>query len=217
MIRVRTILADDHPLVRAGLRMMLESMDEIEVIGEAEDGHALLAMAEKLQPGLILMDIAMPGLNGLEATARLANSKFETKIVILSMHRNEAYVRRALRNGAAGYVLKDAAPIELNLALKAVLRGEAYFSSAVTLGIMSDYAERLRADDQPDGALSPRQREVLQLLAEGYSNKDIARRLDISVNTVNTHRSQLMKQLNIHEITGLVRYAMRNGLISPES
>jgi len=217
MKRVRTVLADDHTLMRAGLRMMLESMEEIEVVGEAEDGRALLALAEQLQPGLILMDIAMPGLNGLEATASLTKSRPETKIVILSMHQNEAYVRRALRSGAVGYLLKDSAPVELSLALKAVLRGETYLSPAVSRGVMSDYVQRLRADDQPSDALSPRQREVLQLLAEGYSNKEIARRLDISVNTVDTHRSQLMKQLDIHEVTGLVRYAMRNGLISPDS
>ena len=217
MTRLRVLLADDHTLVRAGLRKLLESMPEVEVVGEADDGLALLQRAQELQPNLVLMDIAMPGLNGLETTARLTKALPDVRVVILSMHQNEEYVRQALRNGAAAYLLKDAAPLELELALKAVLRGETYLSPAVSRGIVSDYVQRLRADEQPGDALTPRQREVLQLVAEGHSTKEIARRLDLSVKTVDTHRSQLMKQLDIHEVAGLVRYAMRNGLISPGS
>ncbi len=217
MTRLRVLLADDHTLVRAGLRKLLESMPEVEVVGEADDGLALLQRAQELQPNLVLMDIAMPGLNGLETTARLTKALPDVRVVILSMHQNEEYVRQALRNGAAAYLLKDAAPLELELALKAVLRGETYLSPAVSRGIVSDYVQRLRADEQPGDALTPRQREVLQLVAEGHSTKEIARRLDLSVKTVDTHRSQLMKQLDIHEVAGLVRYAMRNGLISPDS
>lgn len=217
MSRLRVLLADDHTLVRAGLRKLLESMAEIEVVGEAADGLALLQLAQELRPQLVLMDIAMPGLNGLEATARLARTLPDVRVIILSMHQNEEYVRQALRNGAAAYLLKDSAPLELDLALKAVLRGETYLSPAVSRGIVSDYVQRLRADEQPGDALTPRQREVLQLVAEGHSTKEIARRLDLSVKTVDTHRSQLMKQLDIHEVAGLVRYAMRNGLISPDS
>ncbi len=217
MTRLRVLLADDHILVRAGLRKLLESMPEVEVVGEADDGLALLQRAQELQPNLVLMDIAMPGLNGLEATARLTKALPEVRVIILSMHQNEEYVRQALRNGAVAYLLKDAAPLELELALKAVLRGETYLSPAVSRGIVSDYVQRLRADEQPGDALTPRQREVLQLVAEGHSTKEIARRLDLSVKTVDTHRSQLMKQLDIHEVAGLVRYAMRNGLISPGS
>jgi len=211
---VRVLLADDHTLVRAGLRKLLESMPNYEVVGEVGDGLALLAMAEKLQPGLVLMDIAMPGLNGIEATARLVKAWPGIRVLILSMHQNEEYVRQALRHGAVAYLLKDAAPMELELALTAVLRGETYLSPAVSKGVVHDYVQRLRDEQQPGDALSPRQREVLQLIAEGLSTKDIARRLDLSVKTVDTHRSQLMKQLDIHEVAGLVRYAMRAGLVS---
>ena len=214
---VRVLLADDHTLVRAGLRKLLESIPDIEVVGEAADGLALLALAAQQRPSIVLMDIAMPGLNGLEATARLLRDWPDVRVLILSMHQNEEYVREALRHGAAGYLLKDSAPTELDLALKAVLRGETYLSPAVSKGVMSDYIQRLRSAEQPGAQLTPRQREVLQFIAEGLSTKDIARRLDLSVKTVDTHRSQLMKQLDIHEVTGLVRYAMRIGLILPGS
>lgn len=214
MKSVRVLLADDHTLVRAGLRKLLESIPDVEVVGEADDGLALLALAAQLQPNLVLTDIDMPGLNGLEATARLVKLQPETRVVILSMHQNEEYVRQALLHGATGYLLKDAAPVELELALKAVLRGETYLSPAVTKGVLSDYVQRLRGDEKPGVLLTPRQREVLQLIAESYSTKEIARRLDLSVKTVDTHRSGLMKQLDIHEVAGLVRYAMRTGLIS---
>jgi DNA-binding NarL/FixJ family response regulator len=215
MASIRVLFADDHTLVRAGLRKLVESMAGMEVVGEADDGLALIALAERLQPNLILMDIAMPGLNGLEATLRVQKVSPETKVLILSMHQNEEYVRQALRHGASGYMLKDAAPMELELALKAVLRGETYLSPAVSKGVVSDYVQRLRGDEPQGTQLTPRQREVLQLVAEGHSTKEIARRLDLSVKTVDTHRSQLMKQLDIHEVAGLVRYAMRMGLISP--
>ena len=214
---VRVLLADDHTLVRAGLRKLLEAMPEVEVVGEASDGLALLALAAQLRPTLVLMDIAMPGLNGLEATARLARQSTDIRVLILSMHQNEEYVRQALRHGAAGYLLKDAAPMELDLAIRAVLRGETYLSPAVSRGVVSDYVQRLRGEEAPGAQLTPRQREVLQLVAEGHSTKEIARRLDLSVKTVDTHRSQLMKLLDIHEVAGLVRYAMRVGLISPDN
>jgi DNA-binding NarL/FixJ family response regulator len=191
-------------------------MENLEVVGEADDGLALLALAAQLQPRLVLMDIAMPGLNGIEATARLAKEWPDISVLILSMHHNEAYVRQALRHGARAYLLKDAAPMELELAIKAVLRGESYLSPAVSKGVLNDYVQRLRGDDQPQEALTQRQREVLQLVAEGQSNKDIARRLDLSVKTVDSHRSQLMKQLDIHEVAGLVRYALRVGLVSSD-
>jgi DNA-binding NarL/FixJ family response regulator len=214
MTRVRVLLADDHTLVRAGLIKLLESMPDISVVGEAGDGLALLKLAEQLQPQLVLMDIAMPGLNGIEATARLARSCPNIRVLILSMHQNEEYVRQALRHGASAYLLKDAAPMELEQAIAAVLRGEIYLSPAVSSGVVSDYVQRLRSDESAPSPLTPRQREVLQLIAEGQSTKEIARRLELSVKTVDTHRSQLMKQLDIHEVTGLVRYAMRAGLVS---
>lgn len=214
MSAMRVLLADDHTLVRAGLRKLLESMPDIHVVGEAGDGLALLALAEQLQPHLVLMDIAMPGLNGLEATARLIKAMPGIRVMILSMHQNEEYVRRALRHGAVAYLLKDSAPMELELAMTAVLRGETYLSPAVSKGVLDDYVHRLREDDQPSEHLSPRQREVLQLIAEGMSTKDIARRLDLSVKTVETHRTTLMRQLDVHEVTGLVRHALKLGLVT---
>ncbi|MBI3569830.1 MAG: response regulator transcription factor [Gammaproteobacteria bacterium] len=215
-MRLRVLLADDHALVRAGLRKLLESLPDIEVVGEADDGQAVLALTEQLHPNLVLMDIAMPGLNGLEATTRLTRAHPQTRVLILSMHQNEDYVRQALRAGAAGYLLKDAAPAELELAIKALRRGETWLSPAVSKGVMSDYVQRLRGEATPGEALTPRQREILQLIAEGHTTKDIARRLDLSVKTVETHRTQLMKQLDLHDVAGLVRYAIRTGLISSE-
>ena len=214
---IRIMLADDHLLVRAGLRKLLESTPNVEVVGEADDGLTLVTQATELQPDLVLMDLAMPGLNGLEAPARLLKTLPQTRVIILSMHQSEEYVRQALRNGAAGYLLKDSAPAELELAIRAVLRGETYLSPAVSKGVLNDYVQRLRSDEQPGVLLTPRQREVLQLVAEGHSTKEIARRLDLSVKTVDSHRSQLMKQLDIHEVAGLVRYAVRAGLISAHS
>ncbi len=214
MSRIRILLADDHALVRAGLVKLLESMAEVDVVGEASDGLQLLALAESCQPHLVLMDIAMPGLNGLEATARLQKSAPDTQVIILSMHQEDQYVRQALRNGARDYLLKDSAPLELQLAIQAVVRGDTYLSPAVTKGVMSDYAQRLRNDEAQEVPLSPRQREVLQLIAEGLSTKVIAQRLDLSVKTVESHRTLLMKQLDIHEVAGLVRYALRKGIIS---
>jgi len=213
---LRIVLADDHALVRAGLRKLLESLPDIEVVGEAEDGRAALALVASHKPDLVLMDIAMPGLNGIEAAARLSREHPQVRALILSMHQNEDYVRQALRAGAAGYLLKDAAPVELELAIKAVLRGETYLSPAVSKGVMSDYVQRLRGEDTPGEALTPRQREILQLIAEGHTTKEIARRLNISVKTVETHRTQLMKQLDLHDVAGLVRYALRTGLISTD-
>jgi DNA-binding NarL/FixJ family response regulator len=210
---MRVVLADDHALVRAGLRKLLESMPGISVVGEAGDGLALLALAEELKPSLVLMDIAMPGLNGLEATARLVKAIPGIRVMILSMHQSEEYVRRALRHGAVAYLLKDSAPMELELAITAVLRGETYLSPAVSKGVLDDYVNRLREEDEPSEHLSPRQREVLQLIAEGMSTKEIARRLALSVKTVETHRTTLMRQLNVHEVTGLVRHAMKLGLV----
>jgi DNA-binding NarL/FixJ family response regulator len=217
MKKIRVLLADDHALVRAGLVKLLEAMPNIDVLGEASDGLQLLELAHTLHPDLVLMDIAMPGLNGLETTARLLKAAPGTKVIILSMHQDEQYVRQALRVGTVGYLLKDSAPTELNLAIHAVMRGDTYLSPAISRGVVSDYVTRLRNDDENQIPLTPRQREVLQLIAEGRSTKEIAQRLDLSVKTVDTHRTLLMKQLDIHEVAGLVRYAMRIGMISPNS
>lgn len=214
MNRITVALADDHILVRAGLRKLLESMPNVEVIGEASDGNALLTLVEQKQPQLVVMDIGMPGLNGLDATARLAKFWPDVRVLILSMHQNEEYVRQALFHGASAYLLKDSATVELDLAISAVLQGKRYLSPGVSGGVLNDYVERLRSDDSTGNALTPRQREVLTLIAEGQSTKEIARTLDLSVKTIETHRSQLMKQLDVHEVAGLVRFAMRSGLVS---
>lgn len=214
--RTRVLIADDHQLVRAGLRRLLDSFDDFEVVGEAGNGIALLELAKSLQPRLVLVDISMPDLNGLDATARLIKLDPDIRVIVLSMHQNDEYVRQALRQGAQGYLLKDAAPVELELAMQAVMRGETYLSSAVSGALVGDYLRRLRSDEPVAETLTPRQREVLQLIAEGHSTKEIARRLGLSAKTVDTHRTQLMRQLDIHEIAGLVRYAMRNGIVSDE-
>ena len=211
---LRVMLADDHTLVRAGLHKLLDAMPSVEVVGEAGDGQTLLDLAAQHHPDVVLMDIAMPGLNGLEATARLLQDSPAVRVMILSMHQSEEYVRRALRLGAVAYLLKDAAPMELELALAAVMRGETYLSPAVSKGVVSDYVQRLRSDDQAGDPLSARQREVLQRIAQGLSTKEIARQLDLSVKTVETHRTSLMKLLDVHEVTGLVRYAIKTGLVS---
>ena len=214
-MRPRAVLADDHLMVRAGLRKLLESFD-IEVVGEAADGRQALSLIASQRPDVALLDIAMSGLNGIEAAARIAHDHPHTRVLILSMHQNEDYVRRALRAGAAGYLVKDAAPAELELALKAVLRGETYLSPAVSKGVMNDYVRRLRDEKTPGAALTARQREILQLIAEGRSTKEIARLLNVSVKTIETHRAQLMERLGIHDVAGLVRHAILIGLISVE-
>ncbi len=211
MTRARIVLADDHTIVRAGLCKLLESMPAFQVVGQADDGRKVLELAEQLQPDLVLMDLSMPGLTGLEATARLRKAWPKMRVVILSMHQNQEYVRQALRNGAVAYLLKDAAPQELEQALHAVLRGETYLSPAIAKNA-SATGTPLQASP-PIEQLTPRQTEVLRMVAQGFSSKDIARELDLSVKTVDTHRTSLMNQLDIHEVTGLVRYAIRTGLI----
>lgn len=215
-MRLRVVLADDHVLVRAGLRKLLESLPDVEVVGEAADGRAALELVESQHANLVLMDIAMPGLNGIEAAAHLAREHPQVRVLILSMHQNEDYVRQALHAGAVGYLLKDAAPVELDLALKAVTRGETWLSPAVSKGLVEDYLRRGPEAPTPFERLTPRQREILQLIAEGHSTKDIARRLDLSVKTVESHRTALMKTLDLHDIAGLVRYAVRVGLVIPQ-
>ena len=213
MTLTRVVLADDHTLVRAGVRKILESMDGIEVVGEAGDGKALLALVEQLHPDVVLMDITMPELNGLDATLQVVKQWPKTRVLMLSMYENEEYVTLALANGAAGYLLKDAAPSELHTAIQTVLAGRVYLSPAVSQDVIGAYVHNLRGERPAEPSLSPRQREVLQLVAMGHSTKEIARLLSLSAKTVETHRSRLMQQLGIHEVTGLVRYAMRIGLV----
>ena len=179
MSAIRVVLADDHALVRAGIRSLIASIPGVEVVAEAGDGHELLGLVDKLRPRIVLMDIAMPGLNGLEATARLARSHPETAVIILSMHAAEEYALQALRAGASGYVLKDADLSELELALNAVARGQTYLSPAMSKHLVSDYRRRVAEQPDPLDRLTPRHREVLQLIAEGQTTKEIAARIKL--------------------------------------
>jgi DNA-binding NarL/FixJ family response regulator len=214
------LLVDDHGLVRAGIRALLESLDGIQVLEEAEDGREALRLVELHHPDIVLMDIAMSGLNGLEATKRINRDFPNTRVIILSMHANEEYVLQSLRAGAAGYLLKDAGTVELEIAIKAVAGGETYLSPPVSKHVISDYVRRMSAGEQETQStldrLTLRQREILQLIAEGQTTQEIARLLNIGVKTVETHRMQLMERLDIHDIAGLVRYAIRVGLVSAD-
>jgi len=212
---IRVLLVDDHALVRAGIRSLLGAMADVQVVGEAASGEEALEMAEREQPDVVLMDIAMKRLTGLEAAARLRERHPAVRVVILSMHSGEEYVLQALRAGAVGYLLKDAATGELELALRTVIRGESWLSPSVSRQVVEGYAQRSSADAVPE-VLTARQREVLRLVAGGKSTKEIAFFLNLSVKTVETHRAQIMERLGIRDVAGLVRYALRTGLIPPE-
>lgn len=211
----RVLLVDDHALVRAGLKSLLQNIEGIEVVGEAGDGIEALAQIEALRPELVLMDIAMGEMNGLQALAVVRERHPEVKVLILSMHASEEYVLQAMRSGAAGYLLKDAATAELELAVSSVLRGETYLSPRVSRQVVEGYVQRVTAARSGDD-LTPRQREVLRMLAEGKSTKEIAFQLHLSVKTIETHRAQIMERLEIRELAGLVRYAVRIGLVPPD-
>jgi len=213
---IRVLLADDHTLVRAGIRGLLTNLSGVEVIGEAADGSEAVRLAQMLMPDVVLLDIGMPGLNGLEATARMARIDATIRVIILSMHMSEEYVLQALRGGAAGYLLKDSAVAELEVAVRAVARGETYLSPAVSKRVVDDYVSRTGGSADPLAALTPRQREILQLVAEGHTSKEIAQRLGVSHRTIETHRNQLMKRLGVHDLPGLVRFAVRVGLVAGE-
>lgn len=214
---LRVVLAEDHTLVRAGLRTLLQQLDQVIVVGEAADGREAVTLAKSHAPDVILMDITMPGLNGIDATRQVKKELPEVRVVILSMHSSEEHVMQALRAGASGYLLKESAPLELELALRSVGRGETYLSPPISRKVIESYMQRVSDTTQDALAiLSARQREILQLIAEGGSSKEIARRLGLSVKTVETHRAQLMERLQIRDIAGLVRFAIRTGLISAE-
>ncbi|HXB54640.1 MAG TPA: response regulator transcription factor [Vicinamibacteria bacterium] len=216
MTPIRVLLADDHTLVRAGIQGLLQGLPGVEVVGEAGDGQEALRLAEALRPDVVLMDVGMPGLNGLEVAGRLATLDASIRVIILSMHTSEEYVLRALRAGCAGYLLKASAVAELEVAVRAVARGESYLSPAVSKRVVDDYVSRTGGATDPLDALTPRQREILQLAAEGHSSKEIAERLGVSYRTVEAHRAQLMERLGVHDLAGLVRFAVRVGLIRPE-
>lgn len=216
MSRIRMILVDDHALVRAGLRALLQNLSGVEVIAEAVDGRQALEAIKKHKPDVVLMDISMPGMNGLEAAAIATRDFPNSRIIMLSAHSSEEYVGQALRAGAAGYLLKDAATVELELAIHAVARGETYLSPAVSKHVISSYVRRVGGEAGSLELLTPRQRETLQLVAQGKTTKEIARLMHVSVKTIETHRAQLMERLDIHDVAGLVRFALRVGLVSNE-
>lgn len=208
--KIRVLLADDHAVVRQGFRMILGAQTDMEIVGEAGNGREAVTMCEQLHPDIVVMDVAMPELNGIEATRRIAESAPHTRVLALSMHKDSVYVREILRAGARGYLLKDSIDVDLLAAVRSVARGEGYLSPAVSDAVLSDY--RKHVTDQLD-LLSSREREVLQLIAEGKTNKEIATLLNLSVYTVDAHRGRIMEKLNLHSTSELVRFAVRKGLI----
>jgi DNA-binding NarL/FixJ family response regulator len=210
MSRIRILLADDHAVVRQGFKLILNSQPDMEIVGEAGDGREAVELTEKLKPDVVVMDVAMPGLNGIEATRRVADSVPHARVIALSMHKDSVYVREVLRAGARGYLLKESGAGDLVSAVRAVARGEGYLSPGVSNAVLDDYRRHVT---NPIDLLTSREREVLQMLAEGKTNKEIATVLNLSVYTVDAHRGRIMEKLNLHSINELVRFAVRNGLI----
>lgn len=216
MSTLRIVLAEDHTLVRAGIRALLEQLEDVKVVAEAADGREALDAIKAHQPDIVLMDIGMPNLNGLDATARVSQSFPAVHVIILSMHAHEEYVWQALHAGAVGYLLKDAGTSEVEFAIRAVARGETYLTPVVSKHVVESYIRRFSGETSRRERLTARQREILQLVAEGHSTKDIAQLLHLSAKTIESHRAQLMEQLDIHDLAGVVRYAIRIGLVSLE-
>jgi DNA-binding NarL/FixJ family response regulator len=216
MKTIRILLADDHTVVRKGLRMLLESQSGFEVVADASDGREAVALAEQHQPDVVVLDIAMPILNGIEAARQLASKAPHSAIVFLSMHSDEGYVLKALKSGARAYLLKDSAEHDLTAAIRAVSEGKAFFSPAISKMLVEDYVRQMRERDVDDSyqLLTTREREILQLLAEGKSNKEVASLLNLSPYTVETHRSNIFQKLNLHNSAELILYAIRKGVIS---
>jgi DNA-binding NarL/FixJ family response regulator len=211
---IKVLLVDDHKLVRAGIRVLLQKLAGIEVIAEADNGREALSLISQCQPDIVLMDIAMQEMNGLDTTYRIKQKFSDVKVIILSMYLNEEYILQALRYGTSGYLLKDAAPEELEMAIKSVMDGNTFLSPAVSHCVVADYVQRINESQSGSEQLTSRQREIWQLIAEGFTTKEIAQKLGISVKTVETHRTQLMKKLDIHDLASLVRLAIRIGLIT---
>jgi DNA-binding NarL/FixJ family response regulator len=205
------LLADDHTVVRRGFALILSKEPDLEIVGEAKHGREAVELAEKLQPDVVVIDVTMPELNGIEATRRISGSCPRTRVLALSMHRDAVYVREILRAGARGYLVKDADDDALLVAVRAVARGEAYLSPAIADAVLTDYRKHVT---NPIDLLTSREREVLQMIAEGKTNKEIANILTLSVYTVEAHRGKIMEKLNLHNTGDIVRFALRNGLIS---
>ncbi len=211
MKKIRVLLADDHTLVRRGFGMIITSQADMEVVGEAHNGREAVELAEKLQPDVVVMDVSMPELNGIEGTRRIGDCCPRTRVLALSMHRDAMYVREILRAGAKGYLVKDADDDALLDAVRAVARGDGYLSPAISDAVLSDYRKHVT---NPIDTLTSREREVLQMIAEGKTNKEIANVLNLSVYTVEAHRGKIMEKLNLHSTGDIVRFAIRNGLIT---
>lgn len=215
--KVRVLLAEDHTIVRKGIRLLLDAEPDVEVVGEAENGREAVEKAEQLHPDIVLMDHTMPILNGLEATRQLRARLPAVKVLILTMHTNEAYIFEYLQAGAVGYLVKQSAPTDLIAAITAIQQGQSYLSPAISKTVIEEYVRQGEASGKgaPD-TLTAREREVLQLIAEGHSNREIAAQLHISVKTVGVHRVNLMQKLDLHSPTELTKYAIRKGIISVE-
>ncbi len=208
--KIRILLADDHAVVRQGFKMILAAQPDMEIVGEAGNGREAVDLAGQLQPDVIVMDVAMPELNGIEATRRVADLSPRSRVLALSMHKDSVYVREILRAGARGYLLKDSISSDLLAAVRAVARGEGYLSPGVSDAVLNDYRRHVT---DPVDLLTSREREVLQMIAEGKTNKDIATILNLSVYTVDAHRGRIMEKLNLHSATDLVRFAVRAGMV----
>ena len=217
MSDLRVMIVEDHALVRAGMRALLQKINGIEVVADVGDGWEAVKAVQTDTPDLVLMDIAMPGLTGLDATSRIMKESSNTRVILLSMYANEESLRQALQVGASGYLLKGADLAELELAIRTVERGETYLTPAVAKYAVEAYRNKSGEPSSPLARLSGRQREILQLIAEGSTTKEIAQRLNLSVKTVETHRAQLMERLEIHDVPGLVRLAIRVGLVHVDS
>jgi DNA-binding NarL/FixJ family response regulator len=216
MPAIKMLLVDDHHLLRAGIKALLADVAAIEIVGEAGDGLEAVQLTAQQRPDVVLMDISLPGINGIEATRQIVAENHDIRVIVLSMHVSAEHVLQAIRAGASGYIFKGAPPQELELAIEAVLRGNIFLSPAVSCHVVQAYLRGTADERSPLEQLTSRQREILQLVAEGNSSKKIARTLDTSVKTVDSHRYNLMRRLGVHEITGLVRYAILHGVISGE-
>jgi two-component system, NarL family, response regulator NreC len=214
--KIRILIADDHGIIRKGLRLQLEQNSDFEVVGEATEGREAVRMAEELLPDVVIMDIAMPNLNGIQATTQLVKKNPEIGVIILSMYSDETYLMRTLAAGAKGYLLKESADVDLHRAVQVVAEGKPFFSPAIADTLLEDYMRRLQQRGLQDSydLLTEREKEILQLLAEGKSNKDVAGILNVSTNTVETHRTRIMQKLDLHSTAEIVLYAVRKGIIA---
>ena len=216
MKKIGILIADDHGIVRKGLRLQLEQNENFEVLGEAADGREAVRMAEELMPDVVIMDIAMPNLNGIQATTQLVKKNPQIGVIILSMYSDETYLTRTLAAGAKGYLLKDSADVDLDRAVQVVAQGKPFFSPAIADTLLEDYMRQLQQRGLQDSydLLTEREKEILQLLAEGRSNKEVAGILNLSINTIETHRTRIMQKLNLHSAADIVLYAVRKRIIS---